>query len=187
MTEKKTVKTLPKRSEIPVEETWRLEDIFPTDEAWEQEFQQVKNMIPKLCDYQGRLGESADVLYEALQYQDEVSMRIEKLYTYAHMRYDQDTTNSFYQSLNDRITGLYSEASSVMAFIVPEILAIDETKIKSFLEEKEELKLYAHALDEINRQRPHVLSTQEEALLAQAAEIMAASSNTFGMLNNADL
>ncbi|ANB60947.1 oligoendopeptidase F [Anoxybacteroides amylolyticum] len=187
MTEKKTVKTLPKRSEIPVEETWRLEDIFPTDEAWEQEFQQVKNMIPKLCDYQGRLGESADVLYEALQYQDELSMRIEKLYTYAHMRYDQDTTNSFYQGLNDRITGLYSEASSVMAFIVPEILAIDETKIQSFLAEKEELKLYEHALDEINRQRPHVLSAQEEALLAQAAEIMAASSNTFGMLNNADL
>ncbi|GGJ69909.1 oligoendopeptidase F [Anoxybacillus voinovskiensis] len=187
MTEKKTVKTLPKRSEIPVEETWRLEDIFPTDEAWEQEFQQVKNMIPKLCDYQGRLGESADVLYEALQYQDELSMRIEKLYTYAHMRYDQDTTNSFYQGLNDRITGLYSEASSVMAFIVPEILAMDETKIQSFLAEKEELKLYEHALDEINRQRPHVLSAQEEALLAQAAEIMAASSNTFGMLNNADL
>lgn len=187
MTEKKTVKTLPKRSEIPVEETWRLEDIFPTDEAWEQEFQQVRTMIPNLSDYQGRLGESADVLYEALQYQDELSMRIEKLYTYAHMRYDQDTTNSFYQSLNDRITGLYSEASSVMAFIVPEILAMDETKIQSFLAEKEELKLYAHALDEINRQRPHVLSAQEEALLAQAAEIMAASSNTFGMLNNADL
>ncbi|MCZ0755956.1 oligoendopeptidase F [Anoxybacillus sp. J5B_2022] len=187
MTEKKTVKSLPKRSEIPIEETWRLEDIFPTDEAWEQEFQQVKSMIPKLSDYQGRLGESADVLYEALQYQDELSMRIEKLYTYAHMRYDQDTTNSFYQGLNDRITGLYSEASSAMAFIVPEILAIDEAKVKSFLSEKEELKLYEHALDEINRQRPHVLSAQEEALLAQAAEVMAASSNTFGMLNNADL
>lgn len=187
MTEKKTVKSLPKRSEIPVEETWRLEDIFPTDEAWEQEFQAVKGMIPKLSDYQGRLGESADVLYEVLQYQDELSMRLEKLYTYAHMRYDQDTTNSFYQGLNDRITGLYSEASSAMAFIVPEILAIDETKVKSFLGEKEELKLYEHALDEINRQRPHVLSAKEEALLAQAAEVMAASSNTFGMLNNADL
>ncbi|MBB5325549.1 oligoendopeptidase F [Anoxybacillus tepidamans] len=187
MTEKKTVKSLPKRSEIPVEETWRLEDIFSTDEAWEQEFQEVKNMIPKLSDYQGRLGESADVLYEVLQFQDELSMRLEKLYTYAHMRYDQDTTNSFYQGLNDRIAGLYSEASSAMAFIVPEILAIDETKVKSFLEEKKELKLYEHALDEINRQRPHVLSTQEEALLAQAAEVMSASSNTFGMLNNADL
>jgi oligoendopeptidase F len=187
MAEKKTAKSLPTRNEIPIEDTWRLEDIFPTDEAWEQEFQEVKKMIPKLSDYQGRLGESADVLYEALQYQDEVSMRLEKLYTYAHMRYDQDTTNAFYQSLNDRATSLYSEASSAMAFIVPEILAIDEAKVKSFLEEKEELKLYEHALDEINRQRPHVLSAKEEALLAQAAEVMASSSNTFGMLNNADL
>ncbi|WP_027408916.1 oligoendopeptidase F [Anoxybacillus tepidamans] len=187
MVEKKTAKSLPKRDEIPVEDTWRLEDIFPTDEAWEQEFQAVKQMIPKLSGYQGRLGESADVLYEALQYQDEISMRIGKLYTYAHMRYDQDTTNSFYQGLNDRITALYSQASSMMAFVVPEILAIDEAKIKAFLEEKEELKLYEHALDEINRQRPHVLSAKEEALLAQAAEVMASPGNTFGMLNNADL
>ncbi|KXG10181.1 Oligoendopeptidase F, plasmid [Anoxybacillus sp. P3H1B] len=187
MTEKQAVKSLPKRNEIPIEETWRLEDIFPSDEAWEQEFQEVKKMLPQLADYQGRLGESADVFYEALQYQDHLSLRLDKLYTYAHMRYDQDTTNSFYQSLNDRIKGLYSEASSAMAFIVPEILAIDEAKVKSFLKEKEELKLYEHALDEINRQRPHVLSAKEEALLAQAAEVMASSSNTFGMLNNADL
>ncbi|MED5051880.1 oligoendopeptidase F [Anoxybacillus rupiensis] len=187
MTEKQAVKSLPKRNEIPIEETWRLEDIFPSDEAWEQEFQEVKKMLPQLADYQGRLGESADVFYEALQYQDHLSLRLDKLYTYAHMRYDQDTTNSFYQSLNDRIKGLYSAASSAMAFIVPEILAIDEAKVKSFLKEKEELKLYEHALDEINRQRPHVLSAKEEALLAQAAEVMASSSNTFGMLNNADL
>jgi oligoendopeptidase F len=187
MEAKQTKKSLPLRSEIPVEETWRLEDIFPTDEAWEQEFQEVKKMIPKLAEYQGRLGESADVLYEALQYQDEVSMRLGKLYTYAHMRYDQDTTNAFYQGLNDRATSLYSEASSAMAFIVPEILAIDEAKLRSFLEEKQELKLYEHALDEINRQRPHVLSAEEEALLAQAAEVMQSSSSTFSMLNNADL
>lgn len=187
MEAKQTKKSLPLRSEIPVEETWRLEDIFPTDEAWEQEFQEVKKMIPKLAEYQGRLGESADTLYEALQYQDEVSMRLGKLYTYAHMRYDQDTTNAFYQGLNDRATGLYSEASSAMAFIVPEILAIDEAKLRSFLEEKQELKLYEHALDEINRQRPHVLSAEEEALLAQAAEVMQSSASTFSMLNNADL
>jgi oligoendopeptidase F len=187
MAENKTVKSLPARSEIPVEDTWRLEDIFPTDEAWEQEFQEVKKMIPNILNYQGKLGESADVLYEVLQYQDELSMRLGKLYTYAHMRYDQDTTNSFYQGLNDRASNLYSEAASAMSFIVPEILSIDEDKLKTFLEEKAELRLYEHALDEINRQRPHVLSAKEEALLAQAAEVMASSSNTFGMLNNADL
>ncbi|WJQ15811.1 oligoendopeptidase F [Geobacillus stearothermophilus] len=185
--EKKAKKSLPLRSEIPVEETWRLEDIFPTDDAWEEEFKQVKAMIPKLGEYKGRLGESPQVLYEALQYQDEVSMRLGKLYTYAHMRYDQDTTNSFYQGLDARAKSLYSEASSAMAFIVPEILAIDEAVLRSFLEQYEPLRLYAHALDEITRQRPHVLSAEEEALLAQAAEVMQATSNTFSALNNADL
>lgn len=185
--EKKAKKSLPLRSEIPVEETWRLEDIFPTDDAWEQEFQQVKAMIPKLGEYKGRLGQSPEVLYEALQYQDEVSMRLGKLYTYAHMRYDQDTTNSFYQGLDARAKSLYSEASSAMAFIVPEILAIDEAVLRSFLEQYEPLRLYAHALDEVTRQRPHVLSAEEEAILAQAAEVMQATSDTFSALNNADL
>ncbi|TWG29744.1 oligopeptidase F [Geobacillus sp. C56-T2] len=187
MEEKKAKKSLPSRSEIPIEETWRLEDIFPADEAWEQEFRQVKAMIPKLGEYKGRLGESPELLYEALQYQDEVSMRLGKLYTYAHMRYDQDTTNSFYQGLDARAKSLYSEASSAMAFIVPEILAIDEATLRAFLEQYEPLRLYAHALDEITRQRPHVLSAEEEALLAQAAEVMQSASNTFSALNNADL
>ena len=103
------------------------------------------------------------------------------------MRYDQDTTNSFYQGLNDRISNLYSQAASSLAFIVPEILAIDEQKVKEFLEAKTELKLYEHSIEEINLQRPHVLSAEQEALLAEASEVMSSPSNTFGMLNNADL
>ncbi len=181
------VKKLPTRSEIKVEDTWRLEDIFPTDEEWDKEFQAVKDLLPGISEYQGKLADSADVLYEALQKQDQILERIGKLYTYAHMRYDQDTTNSFYQGLDARIKSLYSQVASSLAYIVPEILSIDEEKVKSFLNEKEELKLYEHALEEINLQRPYVLSAEQEALLAEASEVMNSSSNTFGMLNNADL
>jgi oligoendopeptidase F len=187
MTNETKVKTLATRSEIAVEDTWRLEDIFVTDEVWEKEFQEVKALIPNMKNYEGKLGESADTLYEAFQKQDHLLERISKLYTYAHMRYDQDTTNSLYQGYDDRIKNLYSQAASGLAYIVPEILSIDESKIKAFLNEKEELRLYEHALDEINLQRPHVLSAKEEALLAEASEIMGSASNTFGMLNNADL
>lgn len=187
MTEKSAVKKLPKREELKVEDTWRLEDIFATDEEWEKEFNEIKKAIPKIADYRGKLGESAETLFEALQYQDHVMERLGKLYTYAHMRYDQDTTNSFYQGLNDRAQTLYTEASSVSSYIVPEILSIDEEKIQLFLNENEQLKLYEHALNEINRQRPHVLSSEQEAILAQAAEALASSSSTFGKLNNADL
>jgi oligoendopeptidase F len=187
MANEAAVKSLPVRSEIPVEETWKLEDIFPSDQEWEKEFQEVKNMIPEVKKFEGKLGESADTLYQALDEQNQLLERIGKLYAYSHMRYDQDTTNSFYQGLDDRMKNLYSQAASQLAYIVPEILSIDEGKINEFLKQKSELQLYKHALEELNLQRPHVLSAEMEALLAEAGEIMNASSNTFGMLNNADL
>ncbi|MDQ6596560.1 oligoendopeptidase F [Bacillus salipaludis] len=187
MANETAVKTLPARSEIPVEETWKLEDIFANDEAWEKEFQEVKSQVPGAKQFEGKLGESAETLFKALQYQDQLLERLGKLYAYSHMRYDQDTTNSFYQGLDDRMKNLYAQAGSSLAFIVPELLLIDESKLKGFLTEKPELKLYEHAIEEINLQRPHVLSAEQEALLAEAGEVMDASSNTFGMLNNADL
>ncbi|WP_066252178.1 oligoendopeptidase F [Neobacillus drentensis] len=187
MANETAVKSLPARNEIPEQDTWKLEDIFSSDQEWEKEFQEVKGQIPGIKNFEGKLGESAETLYEALQFQDKLLERIGKLYTYSHMRYDQDTTNSFYQGLDDRMKNLYSQAASQLAFIVPEILSLDESKVTSFLNEKPELKLYEHALAEINLQRPHVLTAEQEALLAEASEVMDASSNTFGMLNNADL
>lgn len=187
MSNESTVKKLPARSEIPVKETWNLEDIFATDDDWNKEFDEVKALLPGVQAFKGKLGESPDSLYDALQYQDQLLSRLVKLYTYAHMRYDQDTTNSFYQSMDDKIKGLYSMAASALAYIVPELLEIEEQTLNNFLTEKEELKLYKHALEETNLQRPHVLSADQEALLAKASEVMDASSNTFGMLNNADL
>lgn len=187
MANETTVKKLPARNEISPEDTWRLEDIFPSDDEWNKEYSEVQKLIPDAGKYQGRLGESAETLYAALQFQDHLLSRLGKLYTYAHMRYDQDTTNSFYQGMDDRIKNLYSEAASALAYIVPELLAEDEEKIAGFLEDKTELQLYKHSLEEINLQRPHVLSAEQESLLAQASEVLGASSNTFGMLNNADL
>ncbi|MCJ7991881.1 oligoendopeptidase F [Priestia megaterium] len=187
MSEQSKVKKLPSRSEIKVEDTWKLEDIFASDDAWEKEFEEVKALIPQMEKFKGKLGESAQTLYDALQEQDQLTMRVSKLYTYAHMRYDQDTTNSFYQGLNDRIKTLYTQIASALSYVTPEILSIEESKIKKYMAEHKELKLYAHALDEITRERPHILSESEEALLAQASEVLGSSSNTFGMLNNADL
>ncbi|MEH6988816.1 oligoendopeptidase F [Cytobacillus firmus] len=187
MANETTVKKLPARNEISPEDTWRLEDIFPSDDEWNKEYTEVQQLIPDAGKYQDRLGESAETLYAALQFQDHLLSRLGKLYTYAHMRYDQDTTNSFYQGMDDKIKNLYSEAASALAYIVPELLAEDEEKIAGYLKEKTELQLYKHSLEEINLQRPHVLSAEQESLLAQASEVLGASSNTFGMLNNADL
>ncbi len=180
-------KALPSRSEVRSEDTWRLEDIFPSDESWETEFKEIKAMIPKASEFQGMLGNSATTLLELLSYQDELLMRMGKVYTYAHMRYDQDTTNSHYQGLNDRASNLYTQISSALSYVVPEILSLEEDKVKSFLNEIPALSIYKHAIEEITRTRPHVLSAKEEALLAEVSDVTNSSSNTFGMLNNADL
>ena len=180
-------KELPKREEVPEELTWELETIFETDELWEKEFEKLQQEILKIKNYQGKLGESADTLYELFTFQDEISERLGKLYTYAHMRYDQDTTNAFYQAMNQKAESLLTQASSTMSFIVPEILQIDEAKLKTFLEEKKELQLYQKTIYEILRQKAHVLSEREEYLLSEASEALQTASQTFGMLNNADL
>lgn len=180
-------KTLPKRSEIPVEETWNLEAVFASEQDWEEEFQNVKALLPEMTAYKGKLTDSAKTLYEALTLQDELSQRLSKLYTYANMRSDEDTTNSKNQGLKDRAANLATQMSSQLSFIVPELLNASEERLQELLQEYEPLKLYEHMIDEMNRQRPHVLSQQEEAILAQASEVMRTPSNTFSMLNNADL
>jgi oligoendopeptidase F len=187
MSNETAVKRLPTRSEVKQELTWRLEDIFPSDEAWEKEFKEIQELSGKAGDFKGTLGNGADELYAAFAFQDEILERMGKVYTYSHMRYDQDTTNSHYQGMDDRAKSLYTKLGSAFAYLVPEVLSIEEERIASFLEEKAELKVYAHALEEINLQRPHILTEKEESLLAQASEVFSSSSNTFGMLNNADL
>ncbi|SDZ00434.1 oligoendopeptidase F [Evansella caseinilytica] len=180
-------RALPKRSDIQEALTWNLEAIYQTDDEWEKEFSEVKDMLPKMKAFKGRLGESGEELYQALQYQNDISVKLGKLYTYAHMRYDEDTTNSFYQGLNDRAGQLVSQVTNAASYVTPELLSVPEKTLQRFLEEYPDLKLYEHTLDQLNRQRPHVLSEKEESLLAQVREVTASSANTFGMLNNADM
>jgi len=183
----KSTKELQARREVPEDRTWKLEDIFATDDSWEEELSKLKKDIPEITSFKGKLAESAETLYQVLKLQDDLSERLGKLYTYAHMRYDQDTTNSFYQALNAKAENVLTLATSSMSYIVPEILSIDENTLVNFMKENENLEGYQHTLNEINRQRAHVLNPKEEELLAEATEPISSSSETFSMLNNADL
>lgn len=179
-------KSLPQRHEVPKEYTWRLEDIYPNDEAWEEEWKQIKAILPKFDDFKGTLAQSAEQLFTALTFRDDVFQRLSKLYIYAKMRHDEDVTNAFYQELNDRASQLYSEALSRSSFYQPELLNIERERIQDFLQ-NEKLHLYRHMFEKLNRQRPHVLSPKEEMLLAQASEVFSIPNNVYGVLNNADL
>lgn len=180
-------KAVKKREEIPLEKTWDLEAIYAANEDWEASFQSIKSKLPDLQNGKGTLGDSPQALLAVLQKSNEITEELGRLYTYAHMRYDQDTTNSFYQGLNDRATSLAAEVSQTASYIVPELLSLDEKTIESFVEQEEGLQLYKQMFEELNQERDHVLTEAEEAILAQASEAINSSSQTFGMLNNADM
>jgi len=175
------------RNEVPEELTWRLEDIFATDALWEEEYKEVAEISKKASSYAGTLKNGANALLAVLTYHDDIYERTMKLYTYAHMRNDQDTTNSSYQDMNSRIQTLATSISAALSFLTPEILSLNEETIESYLEENKDLQLYKQSLKEITMARPHVLPAEQEALLAQMTEVTGTASNTFSMLNNADM
>ena len=175
------------RDEVKIEETWRIEDIFATDEEWEKEYIEIEKYAEQGESYKGKLGDGADALLEALTYRDALSERLHRLYTYAHLKTDQDTTNSFYQAMDGRVKTLYVKVSTALSYFLPELLSIDEAKLNSWVASNEGLQLYKQEFEEINTQRPHVLPAEQEALLAQLSEVTGQSSETFSMLNNADL
>ncbi|MFS0688443.1 oligoendopeptidase F [Sporosarcina sp. 179-K 8C2 HS] len=175
------------RDQVKVEETWRLEDIFPTDEEWEQEFKEIEELSGKAETFKGTLNQSADALFEALSYRDTIYQRIGKLYTYAHLKGDQDTTNSFYQAMESRAKTLYVKISTALSYFTPELLSIPEEELSRLAETNDNLKIYKHEFEEMNAFRAHILPAEQEAILAQMSEVTGSSSETFSMLNNADL
>jgi oligoendopeptidase F len=179
--------TLPKRSEVPVELTWNLETIFTTPEDWEKAFTWISEEQPKLTAYEGKLGTTAQTLYDALQLDNEISQVLGKLFAYASMRSDEDTSNSVNLARISRITTLASKVAAASAFMTPEILDIPQERVESFLREDTRLELYRHLLEELLRRKPHVRSAEVEALLAEVSDPLDAPSQVFNMLNNADL
>jgi oligoendopeptidase F len=180
-----TTTALPKRTEVPAEQQWKLEDLFPSQEAWNAEYEKVRQLTGKAAEFQGKLTD-ADALKRCFELEDEISLHTERLYVYSNMRHHQDMADPTYQALSDKAKKLSVEVSEALSFITPEILSLSEAQLKTFTADPA-LSAYKHTLEEMLRQKPHVLSKAEEALLAQAGNISQAPGNIFGMINNADM
>jgi oligoendopeptidase F len=167
--------------------TWDLSTIFARDEDWEQAFQSIQNRLPELEALKGTLAQSGQALLKVLQKRDEVVEALERLYCYASMRRDEDTTYSLYQGMADRAMQLFVHTSTAASYVDPEILAIPQETLDQFIQETPDLALYKHQLDVLNRQRPHIRSIEVEAVLAAAGEITEAPDTIFSMISNADL
>jgi oligoendopeptidase F len=176
-----------KRTEIAKEYKWKLEDAYPDEGSWEEDFKWVQEKLPLIDSYKGRLQESAAAFKEALKLLEEIQRRSEKLYVYARMRRDEDNANTGYQTLFERIDRLSVKVSSTASFVIPEITAIATEKIEDFFQQDEELKIYRHFLEELWRQKEHILSPEEERILAMSADLSTAAGNIFNMFNNADI
>jgi oligoendopeptidase F len=180
-------KSVPRRADVPASLKWKLEQMYENDESWEQELSDVRALMEETKKYAGTLGNSSENLFEGLKKSDEVSRKMEHLFVYAKMRKDEDNRVSKYQAMTDRAQSVSVEVQSSLAYMIPEILSIPEDKIQEFLKENQDLSLYAFYLEEILRQKSHVLSKEEELILAQAGELAGAPKNIFGMINNADI
>ena len=182
-----SVEKLLRREEVKVEDTWALEDLYESNEQWEAEFAEVKEIIEKIPSYEGRLAESAEVMLEYFNLDSKLDLLLERLYVYAHQRYDQDTENSEYQAMLDRINTLSVEGECVTAFTIPELLEMDESLVNKFMEEKEDLKVYDRYFKRVFKKKAHILSKEMEELMANSGEITSAPRSIFNMFNNADL
>lgn len=179
--------SLPERKEIAAAYKWKVEDLFPDDRAWETAYAEAERDLRKIKRFSGKLmtGKGATLL-EALRFRHALSEQFEDLYVYARMRRDEDNANAFYQNLAARAELLETKLMTAWAFFEPELLA-DADKIPTFLRETPALADYLFLLEDLLRQREHVLSEAEEALLAKAADALSTADNVFVMFDNADL
>ncbi|WP_188205440.1 oligoendopeptidase F [Desemzia incerta] len=178
---------LPKRHEVPEELTWDLTVIFNSDAEFEKAYQDVEGSLAKIIGFKGKLQEGATTFQQAVETLLDVSNKLETVYVYAHLKNDQDTANSTYQGMYDSASLLAAKSGEAMAWFEPEVLEIPENQLNSYFEENEKLAVYRHFIDQMTDNRNHILSANEEALLAGASEIFGASSKTFSVLNNADI
>lgn len=180
-------KKLPKRDQVPEEFTWNLKDIFESDEAWAAENESLKAALKEAEAFRGRLGESAEALLGFFRLDDKLSVRAEKLYCYASCKSDQDISNSFYQDMRGKAVSTLTRLSESLSYAAPEIMAIDEDKLNLFYIAQPDLEGYRRSIYKIRRRAAHILSHQEEALLAAAGEMAESSEKIASVFRNADV
>lgn len=178
---------LPKRSEVDVELTWKLEDIFASGSEWEKALSEAMSLADEIAGFAGKVGESADTLYKVLETYEKCCLKVHLVYGYAFKMRDVDTTSTYAQTLYSKVMSADVEVSEKIAFMEPEIIAVDEETMNKFYTEKPELNKYKIFITEVRRGKEHSLSPELEKLLAGANELADLPYEVFATLGNADL
>lgn len=179
--------TLPTRDQIAEKYKWNLKDVYESDEHWEVDFKWTEEQLKRYQDFNGKLTESAHKLLECLKFDEGIGIKLERLSLYAMLAKDSDMLVSKYHSMDDRVKNLYAKALSESSFIKPEILSINESTLKKWIEENDSLKTYQHYFDDIFRLKPHTLDSDKESILALSSEFAQVPYNTYSIFTNADM
>ncbi len=181
------ISRIPKRSEIAKEDTWAVEDLFPSDEAWEQELAAVTEEGKKLTAFAGRLGESGETLYTYLDLMEKIDVRGSALGNYCSRVLDVDTAVAKYQAMSGKFRSTMVAFGAATSFDTPEIMAIPEEALEEMYKAEPRLERYRRFLTNVRRRKEHFLSPAEEKLLAASREMAGAPATVFGAFENADL
>lgn len=179
-------KKIPSRSEVAREYTWATEDLYATDEAWKEDLEKLKGMIPKIEAFKGKLGESSDNLLAYLEGQDELEVVADPIVNYAMRKSDEDTKNTTYQGYKDQLMGVIIAISSACSFAEPEILSIPDETLEGFFAKEPRLAVYKRYINNVRRKKEHILSDAEERIMAAAGDMQNAGKIN-EILNDADM
>ena len=179
--------TIRARDQIPQEDTWALEDLYPSDESWEQALSALTARQAEAAAFAGKLGESGETLCAFLQLVEDVDGQSELLANYAMRKADQDTRNATYQAMVGKLMGVLTAVGAAFSFATPEIMAIPEEALEGFYKAAPGLERYRRYLNNERRRKAHTLSAAEERLLAAAGEMANAPETVFGAFLNADM
>ncbi len=174
------------RDKVKKENKWKIEDLYKTDIEFEKDIEKLRKDYKKLSSYKGRLKESDQIILEYLDLEVEISIISERVYVYANQKLHEDLTSSTYQAYSSEAENLMIDISKETSFSNPELLEIEEERLKTFTI-KEEFKNYKKFFTDLIRKKEHILSKKEEELIAMTEEISGAPKDIFGLFNNADL
>ncbi len=181
------VKAAPTRDQIEAKYKWNLQDLYRSDELWENSFADLKAQLPRFKPFEGKLGSSPDALTGCLELNDTLSMDLSRLIVYAFLKKDEDNRISKYQEMGDRISSLRSDFNQVSSYIEPEILTIPDETLKSFLNQSPRLAIYRFYLQDLLRRKAHIMSAEVENVLAMSGNVTRGFGQIFSMIDDADI
>ena len=174
------------RKNIDDKYKWKIDLMYSSKESIDKDIENIKSYINEIKQYKGKLSQSKENLYEALNIYEKASQLLQNLYVYTHMKQHEDTRINENQAMATKTDMLSTELSTVSSYMVPEIISIDESKLKEYLED-EKLSFYKKYIDEILREKPHTLSEKEEEILAAVSDLTSVPENAYDMLSYADM